>query len=176
MSALFQIEDDAPTRRMLYISALLLVVVPFFQGFTQIWPLQLSNIQWRFQVANFLSSIFLLPFVGLVMLLWLARMGGSRKVSMTVSVISALMSVGLLVSLVLFVLDALQIKAIISSAQLDQWKSQVVRVLGTSSLFVVAFAMLAFASLKTPRGWATASRKTATKQAEEGGDLIVGRV
>ena len=176
MSAFFQLEDDAPTRRMLYTSAVLLIVVPFVQALSQIWPLQLANIQWRFFAANAMSSVLLLPFLGLVLLLVLARMVASRKLAMTVAIASALLTILLLVSLVLFVLDGLQLKAIITSAQLALFKNQFARVGLVTFIFVVCYAMLALASLKTPRGAVSAARRNAPKQAEEGGDLIVGRV
>jgi hypothetical protein len=175
MSALSQIEEDTATWRMLYISGLLLVFVPFFLTLSQIWPLQLANIQWRFTVANIMSSILVLPFIGMVLLLVLARVEGSRKVALTIAVVSAVFTVALLVSLVLFVLDALQIKAIIQSSQLEMWKLQFVRVLVVTTTFAISFGMLALASLKTPRGAVSTTRKSTIK-ADEGGDLIVGRV
>ncbi|MEO7521595.1 MAG: hypothetical protein ABIW79_07240 [Gemmatimonas sp.] len=175
MSAFFQLEDDAPARRMLLASALLLVFVPTVQAVSQIWPLQLTNIQWRFFAANALSSILLLPFLGLVLLLVLARMVASRRLAMTVAIASAVLTILLLVSMVLFVLDGLQLKAIITSAQMAMFKNQFARVLLVTSMFVVTFAMLALASFKTPRGLVAASRRNAPKEAEEGADLIVGR-
>lgn len=176
MPAFFQLEDDAATRRMLYTSAVLLIAVPFIQAFSQIWPLQLSNIQWRFFAANAMSSILLLPFLGLVLLLVMARMLVSRKLAMGVAIFSAVLTVLLLASMVLFVLDGLQLKAIISSSQIEIWKNQFARVGVVTGIFAIAFGMLALASLKTPRGAVSPSRKNAPKQADEGADLIVGRV
>jgi hypothetical protein len=56
------------------------------------------------------------------------------------------------------------------------FRNQFARVGVVTTIFVVSYAMLAFASLKTPRGAVQAARRNAPKQADEGGDLIVGRV
>ena len=122
-----------------------------------------------------LTSVLPLPFVGFVLLLVLARMIASRTVAMVVAVSSALLSIALLVSLVLFLFDALQFKAVVTSAQMDQWKTHTFRVSVVTSVFAIGFGMLALASLKTPRGAVSSTRKTTTK-ADEGGDLIVGRL
>lgn len=175
MSAPFQIEDDAPTRRMVYLAAFLLIFIPFFQAVTAILPLQLSNIQWRFTVAGMLTSILPLPFVAFVLLLVLARTIGSRTVAMVVAVSSALLCISLLASFVLFVFDALQFKAVVTSAQIDQWKSHTLRVSVVVGAFAIAFGMLALTSFRTPRGAVSTARKSAAKP-DDGGDLIVGRV
>ena len=65
MPDFFRLESDVTARRLVYMSAALLIAVPFLQAGQQLWPLQLDNIRWRFAAANSLSSILLLPFLGL---------------------------------------------------------------------------------------------------------------
>ena len=176
MSDFFQIEDDAATRRVLFASALLLITVPLLQAVSTVWPLQLGNIQWRFLTANALSSVLLLPFLGLVLLLVMSRMLASRRMSLIVGVISTLFAIALASSLVLFVLDGLQLKAIVNSAQMGQFQSTFARVGIVTALFAVVFMLLALAGLKGPKLTAAASKKGAAKPADEGVGLIVGRV
>jgi hypothetical protein len=175
MSEFFRIEDDAPTRRVLYASAILLLIIPLLQAVSTIWPLQLGNIQWRFGAANALSSVLLLPFLGLVLLLVLSRMLASRPLSLVVGVISTLFAIGLASSLVLFILDGLQLKAIVNSAQMQPFQSVFVRVGLITGLFAIVYLLLALAGLKGPKGSAAALKKGGAKPADEGVGLIVGR-
>lgn len=174
MSEFFNIEDDAPLRRVLYATAFLLIVIPFVQAISQLLPLQLGNIQWRFLSANPLSSVLLLPFLGLLLLLLMARTLMSRGLSLFVGILSALFSLGLLASLVLYILDGLQLKAIVSSAQMAAFQNAFVRVSIVALVFAVVFAMMALAALKAPKGSAMTTKK-GVKQADEGVGLIVGR-
>jgi hypothetical protein len=175
MSEFFQIEDDAPTRRVLYASAFLLITVPLLQAISTIWPLQFGNIQWRFGAANALSSVLLLPFLGLVLLLVMSRMLASRPLSLVVGVISTLFAITLAGSLVLFILDGLQLKAIVNSAQMASFQSVFVRVGLITALFAVVYLLLALAGLKGPRVLSAAAKKGGVKPADDGVGLIVGR-
>jgi hypothetical protein len=175
MSEFFQIEDDAPTRRVLYASAILLITVPLLQAISTIWPLQLGNIQWRFGAANAMSSVLLLPFLGLVLLLVISRMLASRPLSLVVGVISTIFAIALAGSLVLFILDGLQLKAIVNSAQMAPFQSVFVRVGLITALFAVVYLLLALAGLKGPKVIAGQVKKGGVKPADDGVGLIVGR-
>ncbi len=175
MSEFLNLHDDAPLRRVLYTVVLLLLVVPFVQAILQVWPLQLSSIQWRFGAANALSSVLLLPYLGLALLLIMARSLESRVLGLTVGVCSAIFTIGLIASLVLFILDALQLKAIVTSQMMSAFNTTSVRVGAVSAVFVLAFGLLALAGLKAPRGSVAAPRKGERKVADDGEGLIVGR-
>jgi hypothetical protein len=175
MSDFLDLHDDPSVRRVLYLGATLLVAVPFLQAGSQLWPLQLSNIQWRFGAANALSSVLLLPFLGMSLLVLMSRALDSRALARTVGVIATLFTLGLLGSLALFALDALQLKKIVNSAMMNTFNTTAVRVGLVTTLFLVAFALMALACFKTPRGNSAASAKKGDKKAEEGVGLIVGR-
>ena len=175
MSDFLNIEDDAPLRRMLYATAFLLIVIPFLQAISQLLPLQLGNLQWRFLSANPLSSVLLLPFLGMLLLLMMARALANRGLSLFVGILAAIFALLLAASLVLFVLDGLQLKAIVNSAQTAQFQNVFARVTAVTVIFVVVFTMMALAALKAPKGSPLAMQK-GVKQADEGVGLIVGRV
>jgi hypothetical protein len=181
MADFFDLHDDPSARRILYIGAILLIAVPFLQALSQIWPLQLSNIQWRFGAANALSSILLLPYFGLLVLLLMSRALESRSLARLVGLLSALLTLGLMASLTLFVLDAQELKAIVSSQMLAAFNNTTVRVGLVTALFTVAFAYLTIVSFKSPtssgasaRRPARAPRTTAAKDSDEDMGLIVG--
>ena len=52
MTEFLRLEEDAPARRLAYVGALLLIIIPFLQAGQQLWPLQLGDIRWRFQAAS----------------------------------------------------------------------------------------------------------------------------
>lgn len=175
MSDFLDLHDDPSVRRVLYLGAILLVAVPFLQAGSQLWPLQLGNIQWRFGAANALSSVLLLPYLGLSVLVLLSRALDSRLLARSVGAVAAIFAVGLLGSLALFALDALQLKKIVNSAMMNTFNTTAVRVGLVTTMFLVAFALMALACFKAPRRGNTASAKKGEKKAEEGIGLIVGR-
>jgi hypothetical protein len=175
MSAFFDLHADPSLRRVLYLAAVLLIAVPFLQVGSQLWPLQLGNIQWRFGAANALSSVLLLPYVGLSLLILIARVYDSRGLSLTVGGLSVTLAVGLLASMLLFVLDALQLRTIVNSAMMKSFNTTTVRVGLVTTSFFVAFVVMAFAAFKSPRRGASRVPQKSDKQADEGLGLIVGR-
>jgi hypothetical protein len=171
MSDSLNLHNDSALRRVLFLGAILLVGVPFLQAGSQLWPLQLGNIQWRFGVANALSSVLLLPFLGLMTLFAVSRALDSRGVSRVVGGIAAFLAIGLLGSLVVFYVDASELRAIVNSQQLATFESTTLRVEVISALFFLAFAVLAHAGFSAPQK-ASVGRKS---EKEESVGLIVGR-
>lgn len=162
-------------RRVMYLCAVLMILTPFIQTFIQIWPIQIGSIQWRIASANVLSAVLLLPFLGLSLFLFMSRMLASRTLSMTVGVISAIFTLGLIGSLALFVLDGLQFKAIVNSQQMPAFMQVFTRVIISTVLFSIVYAVLAVAGLRAPKRAVVAAKKGSPKQADEGVGLIVGR-
>jgi hypothetical protein len=174
MSDLYTLQEDSWARRLVYLVAFLLIVIPFVQAGSQVWPLQLSNITWRFGAANAFSSVLLLPFLGLGTLLYLARATESRGLSMLVGVLSTIFSVALLGSLVLFALDALQLKPVVSTQMENAFRTTSFRVFVVTLIFVVSFPVLAMAGFRTPRPNSPAPARRSEKKTDAPG-LIVGR-
>jgi hypothetical protein len=183
MSEFLDLHDDAPFRRVLFIGAVLLLVVPFVQAGSQLWPLLPGNIQWRFGAANALSAVLILPFVGLLILLMISRSMENSSLGKTVGVLSGLITAALVGSFVVFMLDALQLKTIVSTQMEAQFKSTSVRVGLVTAMFSVSFFMVALAGFKAPRNPAGRSgppkRPSAVRDDAADSDgppgLIVGR-
>jgi hypothetical protein len=183
MSDFLDLHDDRALRRVLFLCAILLIFVPFLQAGSQLWPMQLSNIQWRFGAANALSAVLLLPFLGLSLLLVIARSVESSSIAKSVGAIAGLFTVALAASFVVFILDALQLKTIVSTQMEAAFKTTSARVGLTTLLFMVAYLVLALAGFKSPRAASTRSapaRSTGRARSDDEGDdsspvLIVGR-
>ncbi|MBL0172549.1 MAG: hypothetical protein IPP90_17915 [Gemmatimonadaceae bacterium] len=174
MPEFLRLEDDAPARRLAYIGAMLLIVIPFLQAGQQLWPLQLSDIRWRFGAANALSSVLLLPFLGLSIMALVARNTNSKGVSRIVGALAAIFVIGLVGSLVLFAMDALQLKSIVTSQMMAPFETTSLRVAMVSLIFTVSFSMLMITAFQSSRGESQNTKK-GVKKAEEGMGLIVGQ-
>jgi hypothetical protein len=170
MSDTFRLEDDPSVRRVLYIGSILLFVIPFVQAGSQLWPLQLGNIQWRWAAANGLSGVLLMPFLGLSLLLLLARATDNRSAARLAGLVSILFAVVLGASLAMFALDALQLKKIVSSQQMNAFNVSAIRVVFVTLLFIPAFGLMAAAGLKAKK-----RPEFLNKKAERGAGLIVGQ-
>lgn len=175
MSDFLNLDGDASARRLMYTGGILLIVIPFLQAGQQLWPLDLGNIRWRFGAANALSSILLLPFVGMTIITMVARDTESKGISRVVGALAALFVIGLLGSLVLFALDALQLRGIVTSQMMKPFETTSMRVVLVTLIFTTAFSMLMTTAFKNSRGAKPMLNKKGSKVAEEGAGLIVGR-
>ncbi|MEQ1693348.1 MAG: hypothetical protein ABMA00_18800, partial [Gemmatimonas sp.] len=148
MPEFFRLDDDAPARRLAYTGAMLLIVIPFLQAGQQLWPLQLGDIRWRFGAANALSSVLLLPFLGLSIMTLVARSTESKGISRVVGALAALFVIGLVSSLVLFALDAMQLKSIVTSQMMAPFETTSLRVVAVTLIFMISFWMLMITAFK----------------------------
>lgn len=176
MTVIPDLHDDGHLRRVLYMAAILLVVIPTLQVGFQLWPLQLASIQWRFGAMNMVSGSVLLPwFLGLSLFLTLARQldrGGAQRV---VGVLATLSFVGVAAALVLFVLDTQELQAIVSAQAESQFRSTATRVMAVSGTFLLSFLLLVVASFNAPARTHATGRKSGGARKKEGEDLFVGQ-
>lgn len=172
MSDFLDLHDDHVSRRLLFVIAFVIIAVPIAQSIFQIWPLRLSNIQWRFGAANALSGVLPLPFLGFSLLLLMARGMESRGLARLVGALSTLFTLGLLASIALFVLDAQELKAIVSSQMAGQFRSVTLRVGLVSITFLIAFGLLSIFGFAGMPGGRTSRKSTraTTAQAEPSDD------
>ncbi len=176
MSDFLDLHEDSTARLVLYVVALLLLAIPFVQVGTQLWPLQLSNIQWRFGAANALSGILTLPFLGLTVLVLMARGLGNRGLAMLSGSVAAIFSLGLMGSLGLFILDAQQLKAIVSTQMAGAFTNTTIRVVMVSGLFLCGFLVLTLSGFRAPRSGVSTRKAKGDSGSDEGVGLIVGQV
>lgn len=165
MSESFELSTDSWSRRVILLAALALILTPFLQAGAQIWPIQWDNIQWRFSAANALSSVLLLPFIGAAMLVLLARASDDRGLGLTVGAFCTVMTLGLGASLVLFGLDASQLKSIVSTRMTQTFNITALRVGAVSTMFALFFLILAIAGFRVP---GTGGRRTEAPRASAG--------
>ena len=145
MSDFLDIHDDAATRRVLITAALLLIVIPFLQAGAQLWPVQPRNIRWRYDAATSLSSVLILPFMGVALLRLVGRALESDAMTLILTIGSWLMTALLAASVIVFALDAIQLKTIVSSQMLPAFQATSLRVVLVTLCFGAGFLILATA-------------------------------
>jgi len=176
MTELLDLAEDSHARRLLLLAAILMIVMPLFQVGLQIWPLQLTNMQWRYQAAGSLVGALMLPFLGLTAAALIGRGLENRALTLTVGVIAGLFTLGLGASLVVYALDAQQLQAIVTSAMAKPFKMMTIRVAGVAGMFLVGFAYLTLVCFIRGKAVTAPSRRSGKAAAEGDEDvgLIVG--
>ncbi|MGV3708267.1 MAG: hypothetical protein ACO1Q7_05455 [Gemmatimonas sp.] len=147
----FDLESDDGARRLLYLCAFLLFFMPYFQAFAGLWPIQLGNLQWRFQATGALSGILMLPFIGMSFGLVVARMTGNKTVSRVIGVVAAITTVTLVVAIGLFAMDALQLKKVVSDRASTAFNKAAFTASCTMLFSIIVFSILTFLSFRGPQ-------------------------
>jgi len=177
-SSAFDIHSDDGARRLLYLCAFVLFFVPYFQAMAGIWPLQLTSLEWRYKATSGMSGILMLPFIGLVLALAVARSCGHKNVSRVVGVVAALTTLTLLVSMGLFAMDALQLKKVVQDRMLQQFNKATFTAGVTLGFSFVVFTILTIISFRPPQGELKASPPKTKFKSPSGGDspgLLIGQ-
>ncbi len=99
-----------------YLIAFFLVVAPFTDLYLRARPVQLGEASWRYGVVGFLSLSMEAVFLGVLLTAFLAAALGHGRVLRGVAIFSAVLAVALLGAAGIFVLDALQMRAIVNPA------------------------------------------------------------
>ena len=102
-----------PLYLALYLVALVLVLPPILEYLIVLSaPYQLGNTQWRFgAVGLFVNSFAFSPLLGVTLAIFTALQLGHLRTSKVLSILAIVAGVGVLLSLPLFLLDFLQVRA-----------------------------------------------------------------
>lgn len=153
-----------------YAMTVLMITLPLLETLLTVWPVRLGDVAWRFGAAGLFSRALMTPLLGLTLLTVLALVLAHRKAMMTTAVLALLGALVLVVADVLFVLDALQMRAQVRAEARTAFDlASLLAFFKISTSFVVT-AVLALAAWKVARGTRKAAR------GEPGGaGILVGR-
>jgi hypothetical protein len=135
-----------------YLVAVLLVLVPLIEVTLSVWPLRFGQTAWRFGTLGLLSQAATTPMVGAVMLFALAFALGHRKTMMAGAVITAFISLALLVAVPAFALDAVQMRSQVGAAARRTFDiSGMLATIKLAGLFLVSLLLTigAFKAIRT---------------------------
>lgn len=97
-----------------WLVAATLIFVPALETVATVWPLRMSDSNWRFGAAGLLSRGVPLLLVGVLLAVGLSLLSGSRRVLLTMSAATALAGALVLAGSALFVLDMMSARAAVN--------------------------------------------------------------
>lgn len=95
----------------IYFATILFIVLPAVDLVTNVWPLRLGDVGWRYGAAGLLSGFLLTPLFGLLLAWVVASLGRHRRAMLFISLFAAVGALVLAVIALGFVLDALQVRS-----------------------------------------------------------------
>ena len=144
-------ETNKPLARAGYLLGALLVIMPLFDLVTQVLPLRPGDERWRFGVVGQLSSILLVPLLGLLLIITIATFTDDRRVKRVFGAICGVLALLLAILSVLFILDYFQVRTIVKPA------AQHVIVVASATAFaknvlsIITLALLSRAGFAGPK-------------------------
>lgn len=161
LASFFQTSEPRTVKKHLltatYAVALLLILAPLLDTVWSIAPYRLGEVRWRFAASGLVSRNLLDATLGLLLAYAAAFMGGHRRTQRTVSVVTLLGAIGLVLGLILFVLDAVQLRAALNEAGKN---AVTVALLAGSTrylLVIVTWIILAMSAWRSSRRTRTGS-------------------
>ncbi len=156
--------------RALYSVGLLLVLVPLVDLTLRSFPVQFGTLQWRFSTVGLLLGNYGTLILGVALIGFTAALLGDRGVLRIVGTGALIMAVVTIALLVLFALDAVQLRQLVAVAVKHQ--------VGVSAIGAVATGLLgASAWFFVGRGAMTASRSgrvVASRNSRSAAPLVMG--
>ena len=125
---------------------------PVVDLFSNTWPIQAANIQWRVGFMGLLTAYLHNPVLALVLAMILAFALAHRRTLRFLAVFSSLGAFALLTGMVLFALDAIQVRAGVPDENLAVFNTGTIL---TELKFFTSFLVLLFLGWG---GWKTAGR------------------
>jgi hypothetical protein len=93
-----------------YLFAFIAVLVPVLDWILGAWPMQFGEVAWRFSAVSLLSRATMFPLLGLLLAFGAALLLEHRRVLRVLSVLNGLLAFVLVVGVILFILDTLQVR------------------------------------------------------------------
>jgi hypothetical protein len=128
--------------------ALLLVVVPVFDLFANVWPLRPTSLHWRFGTSGLLSGFLLTPLLGMALLTAVAAVNGRRGSLLALTMASAAGALILTALVPLFALDFLQLRGTVPPAEKALFDASGVKAVVKHAASALALAVLAVGNFR----------------------------
>lgn len=132
-----------------YPFAALLVIQPLMDLVFTVWPLRPGAITWRFGSVGLLSAALITPMIGDFFAVVAANVLGHRRVQWFLTSANALLSVLMSVILVLFVLDAVQLRSQVIPEAMLAYDVAMTKTFVIQSIALTVFVALSFTGFRT---------------------------
>jgi hypothetical protein len=157
---------------VLYALTALMMLMPLGETVLSVWPLRLGEPGWRFGAAGLFSRALMTPMLGLVLLAVLGFLLNHRRAVQTAAVLAVVGTMILLVAEVLFMLDAVQMRAQVREEARLAFDLASLLAFFKIGLSIVITAVLAVGAWKTAR---SSEARTRTARSDAARALPMGR-
>lgn len=131
--------------------ALLLVIIPIFDLFANVWPLRPGSLHWRFGTSGLLSGFLLTPLLGMALLTVVAALRARPATLTSLVLANAAGTLVLLAIVPLFTLDFLQLRGTVAPAEKALFDASAVKAVVKHLSCAMALGGLTFANAKLRR-------------------------
>jgi hypothetical protein len=157
-----------------YFVAALFVLFPIYDFFVTVWPLQFGNVRWRVAVAGQIGASVMTMLLGLFLALAVSYVMDQPRVQRALAAVSGLFAAGLLVTLVLFALDWLQLRKDVRpelhhAFDVVSTQAAIKLVLGT-----IGATLMTLSALRMAREASATSAARRAARGKEAGPLVAG--
>jgi hypothetical protein len=150
-----------------YFVALALMLIPPLDTVTQVLPVRLGDVRWRFGLFGLVSNSLLLPLTGLLIAFLVTVVFEHRRTQRALGIVSLLALIALVGGLGVFGLDTLRFAGALNQRTRIPFRVAIVIAMIKSLIGVLTLAGFAWASFKPPRGSRSRSNRG-------GPSLIIG--
>ena len=142
-----------------YFVGFLCLLFPLVDLVTNVWPLRVGDVQWRYGAVGLGSGFLLTPLLGLALIAALATIQSNAFALRVAGVVGLLAAVVLGAVTLLFVLDALQVRVGIQAPDRAFFRTAVLRAFGKNLLGAIAFGALGIGAIGTAKKAKKAARE-----------------
>ncbi len=153
-----------------YLILAMMVVFPLLDSALTVWPFRPSEVSWRFGAAGIMTRGLMAPLFGLILIYGLTLIYEHRLAQRAISIISGVAVLVLMAVSVLFVLDMLQMRAMVQPHMKTAFDVASLVALIKTGVVIVIGSVLAFAAFRSSRGTGPARR--AESRGASGSTLI----
>ena len=134
-----------------YLVALVFMVIPFLDVLVSVYPLQFANIRWRVALMGQLSGGLMTVLLGFLLALAAATLLEQPRMQRAIVALSALLGLLLLATIVLFVLDIVQLRPSVRPEVRRAFDIVATQAFGKLLLSLVASVLFVLAGLRASR-------------------------
>ncbi len=148
-----------------YLFMFLLAVWPMVDLMSSAWPPQPGNLQWRYGFIGITAAFLHTPILAGLLAMVFAFLLGHSGALRALSILALVVALGFLIVLILFPLDALQLRSVTPAERLSQFQvgATIVELKHFTAMLTLLF--LGFG------GWRTAGRLAKRTKGSEGSQL-----
>jgi hypothetical protein len=143
-----------------YFVAFLMVMTPALDYVTNVWPVRIGDVGWRYGSAGLLAGFMLTPLFGLLFALGASVVLGHRVVMRALSVVNVVLAIALLVAVVFFALDVLQVRATVQEEALPMFDTGAIKATTKYLTMALALGWLGLVGLRVTKRSAKWQRDT----------------